>query len=455
MILRLLAVLALCVSLLPRDSAAASVLIGDDAPCTLHLRGEIAEGDFDQLTDFTGTSWDSPSRVDAAFATLCLDSPGGNLAEGVRIAGIIYDLGMSTRIGDGARCHSICAIIFMMGNQRSTDFYRASDGRTLHIGGDLAFHSPSLRIDKSRSYSGENLEQVYDLAIESALRIVQLAGSRKPFTSEQMIHPGLIGEMLATPAADLFHLTRIEQALAWDIRLDGLPDRLPQLAFQRQMVCDNSLTRGVIRASRIGYGFYTPSTMTEAIFGFAPIRGADRILDMDPPLENGATPVMSFRYLDLPSECQVRFKDDAVEVCGQAPKLNRTIGDCERGHLVQAPRETRFHPLSEFGALLRSTSAHDAIREAHCRLLSSQGTTLREGPCLQSVDLVADPERDRFRHRLDWQAGTATIVDIGLSDSRAPADLFLVDGVPAEPFGDAATCLRLPRTGQVLCVESR
>ncbi len=455
-LIRLSALLAfaLLAIALPPGARAATVAVGN-GPCTFTLDGQITGGEYDQLAAFKGDAMFWSETGFDMDPVLCLDSEGGSLTEGIKVARFVYDQGVQTRIGDGARCYSICAIIFMMGNKHAGPT-SIEENRILHVRGDLAFHSPSISIDDGGQYSSDQIKRAYTLGIESILSLVELANSPRVFEAGAMMHPELIGNLLATPSTELFHLRTIEQALIWDIGLEGLDGPLPQLAVQRQMACETGLLRGFRQPSRIydGHGGGSVKVMSDSIFDLAPLpdTDTDRIL-WDYDAADGQDTVYGFRYSALPMECRVRIDGDRVEVCGYDSNYRITVGDCEDDVFVTLPPYARYHPVSEIKAISTSGLQADALRSARCTLRDTSGAELRDAPCTQAVDLVDRPDRDNSLHRLYWPSGTPTRVEIAvhLVYEDGP-DLYRVDGALAEPHGKDGTCLLIPGRGEILCV---
>lgn len=440
---------------LAQPAAAATVTEGT-APCDFVLDGPIAQGDFDKLAAFKTDPdfW----RKDGFYwePRLCLNSPGGSLTEGGKIAKFVYDEGLQTRVGDGAICHSVCAIIFMMGNKHSGPT-TVEETRTLHIGGDLAFHSPSISVDGTQRYGAAELKLAYDLGLESILNILELANAPRYLESGSMMHPGLIKVLLDTPASELFHITTVEQALSWDIGLEGVPEHLPPVATQRQMVCENGLMRGFRRPSEI-FDRGDNNFMTQGVFRLRPLSTTAqyRLLPTYDPEELQQGVVYGFRYWDLPVECRVRIETGAVAVCGTDSYHNHSVGDCEDDYLVPLPDYARYHPLTEFRALRDTGIAADVLREARCTLRAASGGVLRSDSCFQAIDIFQRGDRKYARHSLHWPDGARSTIEIstrpGFGVDEAP-DLYLVDGATAEPQGEDGTCLRIGGSGSVLCVE--
>lgn len=439
---------------LSQAAQGATVGVGT-APCTFVIEGPISEGDFEQLAAFRGEAQFWSETGYGLDPVLCLNSEGGSLVEGGKIARFVYEKGLQTRIEDGSKCYSVCAIIFMMGNKHSGPT-TVEENRTLHIGGDLAFHSPSILIDSTQRYGAAELKLAYALALESVLNILDLANSQRPFEAGAMMHPGLIRALLDTPASALFHISTIEQALSWDIGLEGVPEYLPQFSIQRQMVCENGLMRGFRRPSEI-YDRSDNNFMSEQVFKLTPLsRSAAYRLVPDysaADIEEGI--VYGFRYWALPMECRVRIDSGQVQVCGHDSNFNHGVGDCHANRFIPLPDYARYHPLTEFKTLRTARVAADVLRSARCTLRSAAGTTLRNELCTQAITVFQRGDRKFAAHTLHWQNGDRTLIEIatnpGFGVDGAP-DIYRTDGAEAKPHGDLGTCLRTSGSASIVCV---
>lgn len=437
---------------LSSEARAATVREGTGS-CSIVIEGPIADGDRDALAAFEGDKdeW-NPDMV------VCLDSSGGSLVEGARIAQFVHEEGLQTRVGDGSICHSVCAIIFMMGNRHGGPT-SVEENRTLHIGGELAFPGLAVIFDDARSHSPDALQKVYARGFESLRRIVDLANAQRPFEADMMMHPGLVQAMLDTPATELFHIDTIEQALSWDIGLEGVPEYLPSERTQRQMVCENGLSRGFRRPSEI-YGQSDNNLMTAEVFKLAPLSGSAqyRLLDTYDAEEIAEGIVYSFRYWDLPVQCRVGIERGAVEVCGADAGYRHTIGDCHDDIFRPLPDYARYHPQTEFRALRDSRIRADVLRAARCTRRSTSGAVLRDEDCFQAIDIFRDGDRKYARHSLHWQGGGQTVIEIAarpLYVETDEVDIYRVDGAVAGPHGDTGACLTVSGSGDVICVTPR
>lgn len=448
---------AVCLVSVGSVAAQAATVREGTGPCSIVLEGPIVKDDIEKLAAFkSGDGW----LKDGSYwePVLCLDSPGGSLVEGERIARFVHEEGIQTRVGEGRICHSVCAIIFMMGNKHSGPT-SVEENRTLHIGGDLGFVGPSIRVDDDRSYGAGALEKAYRLGVESARVIVGLANSQRPFEAGAMMHPGLIEAILDTPVSGMLRIRTIEQALSWDIGLEGVPEHLPPVGTQRQMVCENGLSRGFRRPSDI-YGRGGNNFMTEGVFRLEPLSGAAqyRLLAEYDAAEMAEGLVYSFRYWDLPVQCRVGIESGDVRVCGSDATYRRGIGDCEDDIFEPLPDYARYHPQTEFRALRDSGISADVLRAARCTFRMTEGSPQRTEHCFQAVDIFREADRKFARHTLHWQDGGQTRIEIGArpmpySTDDVP-DVYRVDGVTSAPHGDTGECL-MTGTGSVICVTAR
>ncbi len=107
-------------------SASAATLtssVSKEGKTIIALNGEIAEGDSDTLKALIKTANDGGRLVSG----LRLNSPGGSLLEGVKLADVIRYAKISTIVANGANCASACFIVFAAGSEKFVS-YSASVG---------------------------------------------------------------------------------------------------------------------------------------------------------------------------------------------------------------------------------------------------------------------------------------------------------------------------------------
>lgn len=117
--------------------------------CWILLRGSIVRGDADRLL----TTLRNQPRGSDIYRYLLLDSPGGDVAEALKLIKVVRDALLQTQnyapfrlAGDPAyTCASSCVLVLMAGVQRNFAPFN---------GGRLGLHRPSFSVD---TYSGKSL----------------------------------------------------------------------------------------------------------------------------------------------------------------------------------------------------------------------------------------------------------------------------------------------------------
>ena len=106
------------------------------------LNGELAEGDASRLRDIIKGSTSAGRPVSG----IRLNSPGGSLLEGVRLAGIIQSSKIATVVAAGATCAAACFVAFIAGNQKFVSATAAVGvpGAANKFGQDAAGEIPAI-----------------------------------------------------------------------------------------------------------------------------------------------------------------------------------------------------------------------------------------------------------------------------------------------------------------------
>lgn len=114
------------------------------------LKGKIDDGDtFDLQAYIAGL----PKK---AHVVVYLSSPGGNLAEGMRLGRFFYEHKIETVIESKTFCASACALAFLGGRDDESGKPR----RTKASNSGLGFHSFTRDFDKNKSYTADDLKIV-------------------------------------------------------------------------------------------------------------------------------------------------------------------------------------------------------------------------------------------------------------------------------------------------------
>jgi len=168
--------LALTVLLCPRDAASADIksVVGKDGSVLVWISGEIVPGDSDAFSAAVKQANDAGKFV----ANVRLNSRGGNLLEGIKLADAVRFGRMSTNVGKDAACASACFFIFAAGNTKFASY----DAR-------IGVHGASDRNGEETVQSGA--------ATVSMARIAQDFG----------VPSAIIGRMVVTPPDDMVWLT--------------------------------------------------------------------------------------------------------------------------------------------------------------------------------------------------------------------------------------------------------
>jgi hypothetical protein len=101
----------------------------------------------------------------ARRVAIVLDSPGGLLAEGLKLGRFFHNARIATFVfSGGTGCHSACSLAFLGGR----DTVSGKRHRVMMSGARLGFHQFSARFDPSRNYSQKDMSA----AVEDAHRVM-------------------------------------------------------------------------------------------------------------------------------------------------------------------------------------------------------------------------------------------------------------------------------------------
>ncbi len=219
--IRILCLLFVVFCALPRAAEAVEILPGKPGICLATLKGTIEAGDLQKLRAVPlerPASW--ANFEDGRWKALCLDSPGGSLSSGLELAGYFLENGVGTVVGDGADCLSACALLFMFGTAYQHESASITH-RRMHVGGRLGFHQPDLTLDRTRSYSVEDVEAAFDLAIRATLAFLANAARPRPDTPRPFVDADLLEAMLQHEGQNFFEIDTVNKAGRWGIELFG------------------------------------------------------------------------------------------------------------------------------------------------------------------------------------------------------------------------------------------
>ena len=215
----------------------------DDSECAFSLQGEIKAGDAAKLSkqvesyneelQLNGTWFErrsSPSSV-------CLNSPGGSLLEGVELAKVISGAGLSTRIPSNSICLSACSIAFMAGSFSHPEGEVSSTHRTMHPTAKLGFHAPSLSIPQGE-YNERSVEKAYGIALQAVSAVSDLRAN-----SIQEFPESIFITFLRTPASTFTYVDTVGSATRLGVRISPIPVFNRKLGAAATNLCENAVSR--------------------------------------------------------------------------------------------------------------------------------------------------------------------------------------------------------------------
>jgi hypothetical protein len=160
------------------------------------LSGEISPGDSDTLKEHVRKA----NSDNLVVSLIWLDSPGGNILEGAKLADIIRFGRIATSVVGTSKCASACFIVFAAGSEKFAN-YTASVG----------VHGASDENGQETEGSGA--------ATVSMARIAKELG----------VPPGIIGKMVVTPPEQMVWLTP-DELRSMSGNDDWKPSQLPPAA---------------------------------------------------------------------------------------------------------------------------------------------------------------------------------------------------------------------------------
>lgn len=175
-----------------------------DGRTRITIEGEILPGDSDKFKALIKTINDSGRSVHGVR----LNSPGGNLAEGVAIADTVRFAKVLTIVPPSAQCASACFIVFAAGNEK------------------FASYSAFVGVHGASDSSGRETVQS-GAATLSMARIVKDLG----------VPAAIIGKMVVTPPEKIIWLSP-DDLRSMSVNMTGKPDQLqpmPELNSQLPM----------------------------------------------------------------------------------------------------------------------------------------------------------------------------------------------------------------------------
>ena len=233
------ALLLWLVSVAPLSALEVLRVEGSEIGCTHLLRGTLTPGATDGLRDrLTGAQ----RNADAGAHRICLDSPGGSFAEGVRLARFLA--GLSTGVDAGHRCESACFLAFMAGSFNRQEDRLIIPDRVMHPRARLGFHAPSIPTE-TRMFRPEEVTSAWKTALEAVAELIRLRLDEPDYAFRDV----LLDRLLRTGGDEMTYIETVGDAALYNITV--FPVLLPfgdQMARQEPIRAEDPAFGHVCRA---------------------------------------------------------------------------------------------------------------------------------------------------------------------------------------------------------------
>ncbi|RVD52376.1 MAG: hypothetical protein EOS30_11140 [Mesorhizobium sp.] len=420
---------------------AATIGKSDSENCAMLIRGEILRGDFEKFVALGETLLPGNDGESTSRNTVCLDSPGGNLSEGVKFAKYFYHDGVGTVIDDGQECYSACAIMFMMGTATGAEVSFVN--RKLYIGGKLGFHRPFIDMPSGTSIDISAMRFAYDAALSSALDLIAIANSKSPWSSQPMMKSDLIQGMLQHIGNDMLMIDTVDKVGRWDIELIGavLPSQLSEeqafYACENSLQWQNGLTEADITYSK-----------------FSEVSNGSRRSRLVHEAGKTAFIVEGLAAGYAMEGCVISKMENILQGCGidEYSDARLGMGDCDQSNFGDRSANLKtisvFNPATRLEELRSGKVTASAQRAATRCLVFKGGQVTDNEPCLiVHVGELEVKGRTSIVTHFVWPSGSKTI----LVQSE---DSFEINGVATSKrtIADRGDCYLNSATQNDFCV---
>jgi hypothetical protein len=179
------------------------------------LKGTIVDGDAYEVRKHI-------AKLPKKTGTIVyLDSPGGNLREGLKLGTHFYDFKIETAVEAKALCASACALAFLGGRDANGNV-----SRTKFTGSRLGYHAFSRDFNENVSYSAKDLKTVL---LRTQFEVFNIAEYLRSIET----HMDVLRIMLSAPPSGMNFIsddTAIEIGVRiWDAKLNKPVDPAPVL----------------------------------------------------------------------------------------------------------------------------------------------------------------------------------------------------------------------------------
>jgi hypothetical protein len=203
----------------------------DIAQCDYYFSGSIEAGDADRI--------EAAIAATASGTRLCLNSPGGDFVEGLRMFHVIWNKdSVATYVRNGDNCLSACAIAFLGGSLVVGTGAIRSKNAVIEPGAWLGFHAPRLVLPDGGAHSSANVRDAYALALIDTSRLFALTQNVEH--GARGMSEFLFARTIATPPDLIYAIDTIGKASLAQVSLAQVP--FPEITWGGlRNVCDTAV----------------------------------------------------------------------------------------------------------------------------------------------------------------------------------------------------------------------
>lgn len=182
--------------------------------CTVSLTGEIVSGDSEVIQPLLYETYEISLSDEGLYGeTLCLNSPGGDLNEGIKIANYVSEYYTNTVVYSNARCESSCAVIFL-----------ASRSPSISPDATIGLHAPKLILPNG-TFTEVDVAKAYDLSIFTIREILKMS----------TFPPAGVRYMTSTPSSEMYIPKTFFEISELGVTVLGFSFAPRQLPVEQQM----------------------------------------------------------------------------------------------------------------------------------------------------------------------------------------------------------------------------
>lgn len=217
-------------------------LTGKYANCAVLYEGPVQRGDLQKFHALYGYDGEYFSNSLPDGATLCLNSPGGNLYESLVIVDFLREVfaDLQTYVADGDLCASACSNLFLAGADTfEGESYETIAMRAISPTARLGVHAPRIVLpNDGEAYDAEEVAAVYDEAIRDSSHLFAFA-QKVDDENTPYLTPYLYARSIETPPHDMYFVDTVGDAIFANVAVTGITYNVDLRSSLIDTICDN------------------------------------------------------------------------------------------------------------------------------------------------------------------------------------------------------------------------